>query len=98
MRGAYVAQVVEADCRHAGTLRRGFQGAVAEVRRVDDATDLDGERETAGAIQRAHPLHIFKLPRQMPSEGLDGAVRKSHGPPAVPRFGRPHEDLTTVPR
>ncbi len=47
-RGTGVSEIVETDVGQPGALEQGLEGAVAEVRRVDEGPALRGEDEAAG--------------------------------------------------
>jgi hypothetical protein len=54
-----VPEVVKADVRQASSLEKGLEGAIAEVRRVDDRVALRSEDEATGLIEGAYSLPLY---------------------------------------
>src|SRR5215210_6456508 len=83
-RGAGVTQVVEGDPRQTGSLQKGFEGTVTEVRGVDGIAAFSGEHEVLIPVETTDLKFLFGLACPVTLEGLHGA----RGQPYVPSLAR----------
>ena len=60
-----VAEVVEADRRQAGLFQEWLEGAVSEIRGVDDRARLRGKDKSARLVEGAQPLRLLELAGEM---------------------------------
>jgi len=58
--------------RQASMFEESGEGAIPEIGGIDETTQLVGEDETARAVERAHPIHLFELAREMGLKGFHG--------------------------
>ncbi len=88
-RGAGVAKVVEPDLGQAGLLQERLEGAVPEVRGVDDRARLRGEYQSARLVEGTYPLHLLQLAREVRTQGHYGVFREPDSAPALVRLWLP---------
>src|SRR5215211_2229353 len=70
--GAGVPEVMEANVRQSGPPQKRLEGAVTEVRWVDEGAVLRGEDEAAGLVEGTHPFHLRYLSLKVASQGVCG--------------------------
>jgi hypothetical protein len=78
-----VPEVMEADVRQSGPPQKRLEGAVTEVRWVDEGAVLRSEYEAAGLVEGTHPFHLRYLPLKVASQGLSGGAGESDAAAAL---------------